>query len=432
MNEDVEKSIEIKSDELQEILTKPPHSIVRYGITIFCSVFLLLLIGSFVFCYPDIVEGTITVTAENPPVWSVAHTSERIKKLYVKNGDYVNRTEILAVLENTATTEDVIKLDSLLNLVVIHPKIIIPEAILLDSFNLGNVQAAYSDFLQKVVLYNNFTSLNLIEQEESSVKKQKAGKIAYISNLKEQLTLKKRHLEIAQQTYNREKYLFEKELISLADMELAESTLLEEKEAEQLLRTSISMENVELSQLQESSNKLSFQYAQEHNQLIQQLMSSYKELKVAISQWKQNYVLMAHDNGIVTFNTVWTENQFINAGDNVFAVIPDSMNNFVGKVKTPIARSGKVKKGQLVLVKSEAYPYLEYGYLQGSVNSISLIPDDNTYTVEVTFQKQLVFSSGKPVKFTGEIIGTAQIITEKRSIISRLIMPLYYLLNEHM
>ncbi len=427
-----EKTIEIKSEEIQEILIKTPHKIIRYGIYILSGIILLLVIGSCIFSYPDTITGEITVTSTNPPVWSIAQTSERIKKIYVHNGDSVKNGDILAVMENTAKIEDIITVENLLQEVTFNPEINIPEAVLCDSFCLGNVQPAYSDFVQKTVLYKNFISLNLIEQESATLQKQKAGKIEYINHLKEQLEIKSKHLELAVSEYNREKYLFEKELISEYDMEKAESVLLEEKESQQLLKTSISLEKVELSKLQESSNKLSFQYAQERNQLQQQLMSAYRELNNSINEWRRDFVFEALDDGVVTFHSIWNENQFVKAGDAVFAVVPSESSSFTGKLKVPLAGAGKIHTGQMVLIQSDAFPYLEYGYMQGMVNSISLIPEDNSYTVEVSFPEQLFFTSGKPVFFTGEIVGTAKIITEKRALITRIISPLYYIIGEYL
>ncbi len=427
-----EKNIEIKSEEIQEILTKPPHKIIRYGIYTLSVIILLLVIGSCIFSYPDTITGEITVTSTNPPIWSIAQTSERIKKIYVHNGDSVKNGDILAVMENSANIEDIITIERLLKEVTFNPEIIIPEALLCDSFCLGNVQPAYSDFVQKTVLYKNFISLNLIEQESATLQKQKAGKIEYINHLKEQLDLKSKHLALAVSEYNREKYLFEKELISEFDMEKAESALLEEKESQQLLKTSISLEKVELSKLQESSNKLSFQYAQERNQLQQQLMSAYRELNNSINEWRRDFAFEASDNGVVTFHSIWNENQFVKAGDAVFAVVPSESSSFIGKLKVPLAGAGKIHAGQMVLIQSDAFPYLEYGYMQGTVNSISLIPEDNNYTVEVSFPEQLFFTSGKPVFFTGEIVGTAKIITEKRALITRIIFPIYYMFEAYL
>ena len=55
-------SIELRSEEMQDILTRPPHILVRSGISVICAVIFILLTGSFFFSYPDIVTGEITIT----------------------------------------------------------------------------------------------------------------------------------------------------------------------------------------------------------------------------------------------------------------------------------------------------------------------------------------------------------------------------------
>ena len=59
-----EKDIELRCEEVQEILTRPPHALIRWGITIFFGVLALLFIGGCFFKYPDIVSAEITITTE--------------------------------------------------------------------------------------------------------------------------------------------------------------------------------------------------------------------------------------------------------------------------------------------------------------------------------------------------------------------------------
>lgn len=43
--EEQEKDIELRSEEVQEILTRPPHALVRWGITVFFGLLALFFIG---------------------------------------------------------------------------------------------------------------------------------------------------------------------------------------------------------------------------------------------------------------------------------------------------------------------------------------------------------------------------------------------------
>lgn len=100
----------MRSEEVQEILTRPPHALVRWGITVFFVVLALFFIGGCFFKYPDVISASITITTEHPPIWMVARGSGKIKEVYHKDRDSVWTGNIIAVLENPAVTEDVLRL----------------------------------------------------------------------------------------------------------------------------------------------------------------------------------------------------------------------------------------------------------------------------------------------------------------------------------
>ena len=102
MEKQEEKDIELRCEEVQEILTRPPHALVRWGITAFFSVLALFFIGGCFFKYPDVVSAQITVTTEHPPVWIVARGSGKIKEVYGKDRERIEAGKIIAVLENPA------------------------------------------------------------------------------------------------------------------------------------------------------------------------------------------------------------------------------------------------------------------------------------------------------------------------------------------
>ena len=101
-------NIELRSDEVKDILTRPPHSLIRYGTTVICLILLLFFVGSFFFRYPDIIQGDVIVTTENPPAWIVAKATGRIKELYITDKSSVNQGDLIAVIDNPAITTDVI------------------------------------------------------------------------------------------------------------------------------------------------------------------------------------------------------------------------------------------------------------------------------------------------------------------------------------
>lgn len=73
------EDIELKSEEIQEILSRPPHALIRWGITVFFMVISFLFIGGCFFSYPDTVEAGITITTENPPGMDCSAEYRKIK-----------------------------------------------------------------------------------------------------------------------------------------------------------------------------------------------------------------------------------------------------------------------------------------------------------------------------------------------------------------
>ena len=424
--------IELRSDEVHEILSRPPHALIRYGISIICSVIIILFIGSFFFRYPDIVQGDVVITTENPPVWLVAKSTGKMKELVCSDKQEVHQSDVMAVIDNSASTTDVQSLNLLLSTVIVSDSsYYIPKELLIKSFELGTLQSNFSAFTKAAINYDNFQTLNLNTQEKSSVLKQIGNRKIYSSDLQKQLEIKKQELIISKSAYGRDKLLFSQKIISASDMETAEQIYLNKQQELQQLQTSISLQNVEFSQLKESINKLSIQYLQEKHQLFSELKSTQKELMAAIENWQQTYLLTASQSGIVTFNSFWKRNQYINSGDKVFAIVSRHPGQLIGKIKVVASGSGKIKTGQRVNIKVAGYPYLEFGLLQAKTRNISLVSNNDYYSVEVYFPKGLHTTVNKELKFTGEMSGSAEIITENRSLMERFLTPLKLLTKKY-
>ena len=112
---DLGVEIELRSEEFQEVLGSVPPWILRWGITVLAVVVVILLIGSAVVKYPDVISAQITLTGSTPPATIVAHTSGKIKELYVKDNQEVKTGEYLAVIDNSANTEDILFLKNYLD-----------------------------------------------------------------------------------------------------------------------------------------------------------------------------------------------------------------------------------------------------------------------------------------------------------------------------
>ena len=124
----------------------------------------------------------------------------------------------------------------------------------------------------------------------------------------------------------------------------------------------------------------------------------------------------------VSFLQIWTENQTINAGDNVFSIIPTLEKGYIGKLKAPALNSGKIKIGQVVNIRLSNFPDREFGMLKGKIKNISLTPDSaGNLLIDVALSQKLETSYHKIISFQQEMKGSAEIVTEDLRLTERLL-----------
>ena len=93
---------QLRSEEVQDILTKIPHWIIRWGSLVVLVILMLLFLVSWVVKYPDIITTEITITTQIPPEKLVAKTSGKIQVILIDDKAKVNKNTPLAVIENAA------------------------------------------------------------------------------------------------------------------------------------------------------------------------------------------------------------------------------------------------------------------------------------------------------------------------------------------
>jgi len=154
--------------------------------------------------------------------------------------------------------------------------------------------------------------------------------------------------------------------------------------------------------------------------LFKKMIQSFNNLKLAIKKWENQYVLKSNINGKVSFLNNWRVNQTLSQGDLIFTIIPSKNSAFIAKVKSPTQNFGKIKIGQTVNISLEIYPETEFGTLQGTINYISPLPNqEGLYLMDVALPETLVTSYNKTFEFRQEMSGMAEIVTEDLRLIER-------------
>jgi HlyD family secretion protein len=441
------ENIELRSEEFQEVLGGVPPWILRWGITILAIVVVILLIGSAIIKYPDIISSRIVLTGSVPPAGIIARSSGKLKELYVTDNQTVTSGSYLAVIDNPAYTQDVLTLKEYMNRLDIDKDSLLFLPV--KELQLGNLQSVYSSFYISLFDYLEYKRLLYYPQKREMTRERITQYEQQYQNLLHQQKITEEQHLLVQKQFRRDSTLHIKGVVSYEELEKSENVYLQSLLSCENMRSSLNSMRIQIAQLKESLLDTWHQDVETLNGLRTQLQSLILQIKTEIQTWELNYVLITPIDGKITFTDYWTINQNVSAGEDVFTVIPDrglgtkadsamtgeeSDFRIIGKASLPIARSGKVEIGQKVNIRIENFPENEYGILRGQVQNISLVPAQSGdliyYTVEISLPDKLISTYKKELPYLPNMQGQADIITEDISLLERFVLPIKKILKE--
>ena len=428
------EKIEFRSEPVQEILGMVPSWIIRWGTTLFFAVIVLLLAGSWLFQYPEVVPNLdIEVVTTQPPADVIARSSGKIETFFIDDTQQVMAGDSLAVIENPASYDDMFLLGAELRR--FRPLLDANELEEITGFNfvnnleLGDVQSEYADFLKDFRDLKNFLDLDYYNRKIEAIEQQISDYNLYYDYMYTQKQTLEQDLELENKDYQRYEALYDSSAISQSDLENSKSELLKKQHAFEGARTNLASTQIKIDELEEEILDLRLQYEKEKSDLQLSMHKSFNNLSGAIRVWNQDFLIVAPINGTATFNKFWTTNQNITVGEKIISIVPADSSNIIGKLTMPVYRSGKVKVGQRVNIRFENYPYMEFGMVSGYVEKISIVPADNTYAVDVSFPDGLRSNYQIDLVFTQKMKGKAEIITQDVRLLTRIIRPLRSLIQ---
>lgn len=419
------RKIELQSNEIEDMLGRVPGWITRNGVILFLFLLALLIFGSWVFKYPDTKRARIVVTSVNPPAELEARVSGKIVRLFVSDNELVETGDVLAMLENPASYDNVMLLEegiSFLDTVKLED---IPDDMpVLDNVQLGTIQGNYSIFQKAYRDYVEFRRLDYhkrrIELLQTELERQKE----YSRSLNERARIAEEEYDLAQRQATRDADLFIESVVSESDMETSRSEMLAKRNKWQEMVSIIAENNIRVGRIEEQIVDLELKQQEMQSQNINVLEESLSNLNASIDSWKQNFLLVAPVSGAVTFTRFWSENQNVKAGEKVLTIIPAESGSLVGKISLPTEGAGKVRIGHQVNIQFDNYPHLEYGMVKGLVSNKSKVSDDDYYTVEVELPTGLWTYYNREIPFSQNMQGQAEILTDKMRVLQRVLNPI--------
>lgn len=415
-----EKEIELRSEEVQEILTKVPHSIIRWGSAVILLILISLFAVSFIIKYPDIVSTQIVITTNMPPEKVVVKVSGKIEAILVKDKSLVSKETPLAIIENASNYKDVFLLKSIIDTINIDKNKFPFKK--LESAQLGEVENAFAVFQKESIAEDLNEKLKPYQVEGTAQNYESIQLKERLSLLLSQKEINQSELILQKNDLDRYETLYQKGIIATQEIEKQRLIYLQSQKNYKSVLSTISQIKSSLNELNRNSKTTQINQSKENVNLDRNVTQAFYQLKKAIKDWEINYVLKSSIKGKVSFLQLWSENQTVSVGENVFSIVPLVENGYIGKVKALAQNSGKIKIGQVVNIRLMNFPDREYGILKGTVKAISLTPDkEGNLLIDVSLPNNLRTSYKKQIIFHQEMIGTADIVTNDLRLIERIL-----------
>jgi len=417
------QNIDIYSEQVRDILEKPPRSILKIGTL---GLFIFLLIGiafSHLIRYPDTLSMQGELVVGQKPIEIVTKVNGIIDSLFVADKEIIKENEILLTIKSTLDISDINKfytfaaaverIEYIPNYLKITPN---------ENINLGELTPLYTLIVQSFFEFQNylkdasvFIKINALEAE-----------INQISKLNESLNKQGEYyyqdLVLTEKDLNRNRSLEKEGVIAPADREKVESKMLIEKRNFEAFKTNVLSNKVKIQQLKTQITVLTANRRNGINTRIFTNNQQIQNLKSKIKEWEDKYKISAPISGQVAFNQSINQNDFIIAVEPLITIIPTTIKsrNLIIQGLLPIRSSGTLKVGRKAIIQFINYPSNLFGTINGVVQDISLLPNEDNYRVKIELPFGLKTSYSKEIPILAQLKANVMINTKEYSLLERL------------
>jgi HlyD family secretion protein len=415
-----EKDIFIEGDTIENLFSDDLSPFLKWGMTWLFVVGIALFSMTWFLRWPEVIKAPAVLTSSESPKPLVPKVQAKLSELYFANGDEVTKGAIVALLDNTAAINEVKELAVLLADIDSAYTESIEEVVgvTLDYFqlsSLGDMQASYEQFsrayselkfaLSDIYLTNK---LILLSARVKSLKKMNY-------NLRLQRNTIYQEYANSESTYNNEKGLYEKGSITKYELQDYESAMLNKRTSFQSIKNSIIQNEGQQQDILEQRIQLTYSIEGQKNNFVQ----AFKSLKSAYAQWQNMYQLTSPIDGIISLPLSSQVGALVSPQAPVSYVMPQgSLPIF--QIKLPQQNFYQLDTTKSVRIKLSAYPFEDFGVLEGTLRSISAMPIEGQYAAVVSLPKGLYSSFDKELSFINGMEGEAEIVLNDERLLLRL------------
>ena len=425
--------------EINELIGNPPGWLLRSGITVVSIVVGLIILLSSIIKYPDKISCQAELTSKNPPTPITSNIKGYVSDVLIKNNSLIEKGDKIFYIRNTANEEHVKSFNQYVQSLE-KGNIIktINDASEPQDLKLGPLlQPIFSQIILKVKEYKQLLIQNRTETQLKTLDREINKLFQLNQNMRDEAAIYDREIELVKKEFNRQKELYNEGIVSRVDLENAEAAfnqyLRDEINIKQgNIRNDIRIEELKLqkeSLFEEQGEKINrFQFE------LLQLLTSWKTLYL---EWQETYYIIAESSGKMELLSTFGFNSKISNNTLLGYIIPsnDQTNKQFARAYAPSIGRGKIKIGSKAIIKLDAYPYKEYGILISEVSNISTVTNIEAqsnffYELIIPLEERIITDHKYEIPFSPNMKGTAEIITDDRSILNRIMSEFLGLLEE--
>ena len=382
--------------------------------------------------------GEVDVVASAPfrlvPLGQVktmqAQRGGEIELIGVKEGDLVEKGQVLFKLKSWETWGELREWEQAkmaFQKAEYDFKTVLPQRAELNRETIGALEQRLSVLQRFMVAHQN-----ALEDYQSDVGDVEGSKNK-TSELQAQIGFRQAEIDHLKQEFLQQKTLFERELISRADMNRARVQYLSALSALPSRMSEIYKNEMAVQDLKRQITEARIVHEREASQM----QHAYETAQLRLEQARKRIdrtleaesdLILVPETGIVTQMMVNAVGQVINKGQPLIALAPASAP-MVAEVMVLNKDVGLLKVGQLVKLKYDAYAFQDFGIKRGWLTSISpdAVIDERMgpifkCVVELEENTMHVQGYDKPLMFGMK--GTAEVMTDRQSVLLMLLSPL--------
>jgi multidrug resistance efflux pump len=399
-----------RSAAAQEVISHKPDALERLIVPVLILTVLLCFAMAWFIRFPETVETRVKLILPNSPKPLSVNTVGQVSTIFFESGNKVHKGDLVAVMESAANYHSVMALNDRLSRMITKPNGSEAKSLLGQHGDLGELQPAYQQLLAKLD-----GRLSLAVQDDNVLYKSLTLQNRYNKLLRGKEQVAKEETLLARERYEQAQSAYLKGT-------LAQSEMIKEKTAYQ--KSQLSLPEAEINRIRGQQELIDIgkqlkMLHQKSGEPRQKMMAALTDFKREIDLWMLNHLVKAPESGILVFPRPLFKFQLLDPSHPVAFVIPENQVVY-GETYLNQNNFGRIQKGMNVQIRINAYPFQEFGYIEGNLDFISPIASDSGFFASIKLKNGLNTSNNVKIAFQNGLNGDALIYIKEQRLFNKI------------